>query len=333
MRARLVELAGKSTGGVLITGEAGTGLRMCARILHYAGHSPGPFLNLRCGSLSPANLERELFGWSRGVSNESEGEAPGLLQLAAEGTLFLEGVEALPAEVQARLLGAFECGSASRLGNPRRKERCVTRVLCSTHLDLGALTRQGSFHAGLARWLATETLELPPLRDRREDVEDLLTTFLDRFGAPRAVHGIDPEARALLRLYAWPGNVGELADCIERACEQASSSQHLTRPLRVFREELPASALADGQALARLVNGGSRPQALIPAQARNAAPRRETRIWDISEEDPISLELYEKKALLRALDTCGGDKLQAARMLHVGKSTIYRKIKEYGIGS
>ncbi len=337
VRARLPELALRPIGGVLLTGEPGTGLRLCARILHYAGHLPGPFLYLRCASLSPANLERELFGWSRGASSDAEAEAPGLLQLAAEGTLFLEGVEALPLPLQARLHEAFENGSTYRMGSSRRKERCVTRVLCSTHVDLAELERNGQFHPGLARWLGCESIQLLPLREHREDIDDLTACFLERFGTPRAVHGIEPRTEALLRLYDWPGNVAELGDCIERACEQATGglieTQHLTRPLRAFRDELPDAALDDGQALARLVHNGVRPQPLAPAVARAPAARREPRPFDISDDDPVSLELYEKKALLRALEVCQGDKLKAARLLHLGKSTIYRKIKEYGIGS
>ncbi len=334
VRAQLSTLAQRSSGGVLLRGEPGTGLRLCARILHYGGQLPGPFLYLRCAGPSATYIERELFGWTRGALPDVEGESPGLLQLAAEGSLFLEGIEALPLDVQGRLAEAFETGSACRLGNLRRRERCVTRVLASTHADLDDLARKSAIHSRLARRLSPESITVPPLRERREDIDLLVHFFLQRFGLRRAVLDVGPEALALLRLYDWPVNVAELADCLERACEQAGDgrveTQHLTRPLRAFREELPSTALADGRPLSTATHGelATAPPSFTP---KNGAIRHEPRAWDISDQDPIALGFYEMKALLRAIDHCGGDKLKAAKLLQLGKSTIYRKLKEYGL--
>jgi two-component system response regulator HydG len=336
VRNRLAELASRTSSAFLI-GERGSGWGLCARILHYSSSLRGPLLRLRCASLSPGSVERELFGWTHASSagpgrDELEHDSPGLLQLARGGTLLVEGFESIPHDLQHRVLEAVRSGTTSRVAS-RRREPCTQRLLAAASASPQEMVANG-LHPDAARVLGAETLTLEPLRRRSEDLEDLIPHFLSRFGAARAVASIASGAMAALLRYVWPGNTAELADCLDRACAGARDGrvliEDLTRPLRLFAEGLSSQILEAGHELdlARL-NG--RATSGFESSAAGARPERAMRPWEISEDDPISLQFYEKKAILRALDHCRGDRLKAAKLLRVGKSTIYRKVKEYEI--
>ena len=323
VRSRLAEVARRGRGA-FIHGERGTGWSLTARILHYAGDLRGPLLSLRCTNLNPESIDRELFGWSGGGLG-GEPDSPGLLQLARGGTLYLEGIEVLSADMQQRLLDALHTGTTTRLGG-RRREACTQRLLTASPLTPDALIESG-VHADLVQWLGEETIVLSPLRDRPEDLTDLLLHFLARFGTTRGVKQIAADAMATVTHYDWPGNTAELADCVERACSRAHEGcvrvEDLPRPLRLASQGLPPDLLTSARGL-ELPPAGALPNL-------GAAPTPLMQAWQISEEDPISLQLFEKKAIMRALEHCGGDRLSAAKLLGVGKSTIYRKLKEYDI--
>ena len=168
-----------------------------------------------------------------------------------------------------------------------------------------------------------------PLADC-EDVQELARVFVGRFGTRYGAEMISEEARWVMEQYDWPGNVAELEDCVEQACARVETglveTHHLTRPLRDLAAELPSAEVIPARRGAPLAAAAPVPGTHLPSPTPLSA-----RPWDITEEDPISLDLYEKKALLRALDNTGGDKLAAARLLQVGKSTLYRKLKKFGI--
>ena len=324
VRARLAEVARRGRSA-FIQGERGTGWSLAARILHYAGDLRGPLLRLRCANLSPESIDRELFGWDGGAFAGAEPDAPGLLHLARGGTLYLEGLETLTPELQERLLDALRSGSAARLGG-RRREPCVQRLLTASPLAPDDLVAAGA-HPDLVEWLVAETIHLSPLRENPEDLADLVPHFLSRFGITRAVKRIAADAMATVTHYDWPGNTAELADCIERACSRASEGciqvEDLARPLRLAAQGLPPAVLDAARKL-ELPPAGALPSA-------GSGPAPHLHAWQISEDDPISLQLFEKKAIMRALEHCDGDRLKAAKLLGVGKSTIYRKLKEYDI--
>jgi two-component system response regulator HydG len=297
-----------------------------ARTLHYSGVATGAFLQLRCSALAPDSLEDELFGYVKGAFEGAIADRPGLLTLAQDGTLLLEEVADLPLESQRKLLEFFETRSVLRKGRDRR-EPVEVRVVASSSSDLESLAASGRILPALLAKFST-TIRIPPLRDRAEDIPLFATRFIDRFRGDRPITGIGQRALWVMQQYSWPGNLAELQDCIEQACRRTTGPQievdALSRAVRDLESELPDAGLIPAIRPAAPVPGESVPAAALMGRARQ-------RTWDISDDDPVSLALYEKKALLRALDACGGDKLAAARLLRVGKSTLYRKLKRFDI--
>lgn len=316
---RRVERLCGSTVPVLVTGEPGAGKEFVARTLHYRGPATGAFLEVHCKALTADSLEKELFGYVKGAFPSAIADCPGLLLLAQDGTLLLNEVGALPLPIQRQLLDFLDEGGVRRLGSTRR-EASSARLIASTTGDLDAEARAGRFDAELLARLSAR-VDVPPLRERPQDLPVLATRFLERFRGCSSVRGFDERALAALQQYDWPNNVAELADCIEHACRRVEGEEievgDLTRPLRNLARDLPEHELVPVP----------RPGGDVGQDPRPSLPRS----WDITDEDPISLEIYEKKVLLRALHSTKGDKLAAARLLKVGKSTLYRKLKRFDI--
>jgi DNA-binding NtrC family response regulator len=328
---------------VLILGEPGTGKERVARTLHYSGVTTGAFLHLRCVGVSPESLEAEIFGTARNSDRGQPHERPGLLHLAQDGMLYLEEISELPLALQKRLLEFLQTGSAVRVGSSR-PERLEVRIAASTERELTPLTRSGAFLPELTERLAATVFALPPLAGRKEDLQELLGHLLERFGADRGVREIAPEALRVLHEHRWPHNVSELEDCLERACVSAAKRgrdgvlrvEDLPHELQQLAEDLPPCDLVpvrrpDSEPVEGTHTAGTGLRATEPRGVLNLPSYRELRPWDISDEDPVSLDLYEKKALLRALSVVDGDKLAAAKLLKLGKSTMYRKLKRFGI--
>jgi two-component system response regulator HydG len=257
--------------------------------------------------------------------------------------LYLEEIAELPAALQQRLLEFLRTGMASRAGGSR-PERLEVRIAASTERELTPLTQSGAFLAALAERLAATVLALPPLSARKADLQELLGHMLERFGADRGIREIAPEALRVLHQHRWPHNVSELEDCLERACATAAKRsrdgvlrvEDLPHELQQLAEELPPCDLVpvrrpDSERVEGTHTAANGLRATEPRGVLNLPSYRELRPWDITDEDPVSLDLYEKKALLRALSVVNGDKLAAAKLLKLGKSTMYRKLKRFGI--
>ena len=316
LRRRLEHLA-RSDRPVLIRGETGAGKQFAARILHFAGADGGPLVPVDCAALTPELLENELFGYTKDAVPDALADRPGIFQQAHNGTVFLHGIEALPPALQTKLAETLRTRSVKRQG-AHQSESIQVRVLASTTAPPEELVNRG-FDPVLLEELAGEELYLPALRERRDDVLPMAGVFLRRFGAGRALE-FAPEVVHALRQYGWPGNVRELESTVEGACQRASGSQVMLVDLpHVFQE------LGSG------VNGGE-----IQAQGS-------THVWDPASPDkppPFLVDIgsqkpsllgYEKLALLHALQTTKGDKISAARLLGIGKSTFYRKLKQHKI--
>ncbi|MCP3920497.1 MAG: response regulator [bacterium] len=327
LRRQIVEAA-KQKRPLALIGERAAGKSLVARIVHYSGIATGTLLQLRCGSLSTENLERELFGYAKGAFHGAVADRPGLLLLSRDGTLVLSEVEGMPAETQQRLLEVLEKGVIRRRGAQRR-ERVECRLIVSASESLDVLVSSGRLLPELAARLAPDCIRVPRLCDRIEDLPELVHQFLLRFGGCGQVETIADEAYWLMQQYNWPGNVGELEDCIEQAAARAEGNtievKHLTRPLRDLHTELPLPELIPP--VRRSTEAGATGPLLASANASDLP----LNVWDITDEDPISLDFYEKQVLVRALHVCSGDRLAAARLLNVGKSTLYRKLKRFGI--
>ncbi len=316
LRARVAELA-RSDEPILLRGPSGSGKAFVARILHYSSLRAGPFVALACGAFGERELEAELFG---GGKEAGAGVPDGALRTAQGGTLLLQDVERLSAPLQERLLEVLSAGRLPRSG-PLASERVEVRVLAATRADLAQVAEQGAFSPALAQRLAMHTLVLPPLSARRADFASLSQLFLARHGRFDGAC-LATDAAWVLEQYTWSENVRGLERALQEACEAARGPE-------VQLDDLP-QALLDWHRLAS--QGGARPPSARP---RGSAPALEQVLDELlaslSSTVPL-LEAYERLALLHALRQTKGDKLAAARLLQVGKSTFYRKLKEHGIG-
>jgi len=322
-----IESFGRRRRPMLLQGDRGVGKTRVARTAHFAGPFSGPLMQVPCAATSEESLERELFGYVKGAFEDALIDRPGILHLAADGTVLLEDIGALTPRLQERVRDFLETGEVTRVGSERR-EKVELGLVASSVDSLEALVEAGQFDRGLLDQFRENTVSIEPLAERPEDIASLAALYVTHYGRPLGVRMIDEDAVEVLLNHTWRGNVRELEDCIREACQRAQegaiSLEHLPQSLLDECEGLPAHEVKPRPRGASI--GGDSP---MPAGV-SASPRRRNP-WDISEDDPISLDFYEKKALLRALDHVGGDKLAAARLLKVGKSTLYRKLKRFEI--
>jgi DNA-binding NtrC family response regulator len=300
---RIITKAANSTHPVLIMGESGTGKEVVARSVHYTGtYKDKPFIPVDCGSLVPTLIESELFGHVRGAFTGAQHPKQGLLAMAEGGTVFLDEIGELPIDLQSKLLRALQEKEIRPVGGTRAVPINV-RILAATNRDLEQAVQQGTFRRDLYFRLNVLTLRIPPLRERKQDIPLLVGHFLER--AERATgfqRNISDDALKLMLSYDWPGNVRELENCLDRACA-------LTSGPTIHTVDLPTTI----QDWCKVTEA--------PA-IQEAAPVPTNGIIPIAE--------MEKQAILDAIQRLHGDKLEAARLLGIGKTTLYRKLKEYG---
>ena len=296
---RIIAKAAHSTHPVLILGESGTGKELVARSIHYSGpFRDRPFIPVDCGSLVPTLIESELFGYVRGAFTGAVRAKDGLLATAEGGTVFLDEVGELPVDLQAKLLRAIQEKEVRPVGGTRAIPINV-RILAATNRDLDVAVQQGTFRRDLYFRLNVLTLRIPPLRERKQDIPLLIGNVLERINrATQMQHSVGDDALRLMLNYDWPGNVRELENCIERACTTCS---------------LPTIHIAD-----------------LPTQLRNFQAPAKPAAPASDPETITPIAELEKQAILHAIEVLQGDKLEAARRLGIGKTTLYRKLKEYG---
>ncbi len=309
---RILSKVAQSTHPVLILGESGTGKELVARTIHaYGPNGQKPFLPVDCGSLVPTLIESELFGYVKGAFTGANRSKDGLLVSAESGTVFLDEIGELPLDLQAKLLRALQEREVRPVGATHRVP-IKARIVAATNRNLAEMVEKGSFRKDLFYRLNVVNLRLPSLRDRREDIPLLAAHFLDRISRERGgKFTLSDEALRTMMRYDWPGNVRELENSVERACALSSGPiLHLgDLPTQLQNNELEArrATFEAGQAAE---NGNGNHAGAAPV----------TTLADL-----------EKQAILSAIRTLHGDKLQAARLLGIGKTTLYRKLKEYGI--
>ncbi|MFT7486500.1 MAG: DNA-binding NtrC family response regulator [Candidatus Paceibacteria bacterium] len=330
-RAReVVESFKRRRQPVMLIGDRGVGKGRLARTAHYSGPFTGPFLQVACAGMTEENLERELFGYVKGAFPDALTDRPGLFQLAADGTVLLEDIDSLSPAMQARVLEVIDSGVAHRAGSDCRKKIDVG-LMATCRVPLQEAVRAGQFSPELFDRFSENMAQMMPLAEREEDIVALAGLYVTFYGRAQGVRIIDQDAVDLLLRHTWPGNIPEFEACIREACVKAVdheiTPEHLPAALLDHSEGLPNHEVIpvprrEGQ---RGIGG------IVPVPSPGASAMRRRQPWDIAEDDPISLDFYEKKALLRALDHVGGDKLAAARLLKVGKSTLYRKLKRFEI--
>jgi two-component system response regulator AtoC len=297
----LVRRVGPTRSAVLITGETGTGKELVARAIHnLSPRRERLFVPLNCAAIPTDLLESELFGHTRGAFTGAQADRIGKFELADGGTLFLDEIGDMAYPLQAKLLRVLQEGVIERIGSNKRITVDV-RVLSSTHRDLAVGIREGRFREDLFYRLNVFQIPLPPLRERREDVEHLATFFLRRFSQElgKEPPALTAEARRLLTAYDWPGNVRELQNLMERTAVLATGPE---LDPGFFRLLLPQTTSTPP------VNAGEETLALEPA-----------------------VEELERKMILRALSAANDNKAQAARLLGVSERTLWYKLKRYGL--
>ena len=288
----VISRVGPSDANVLITGENGTGKGVVAQALHAVSIRAGkPFISVNMGGLPEGVFESELFGHVRGAFTDAKSDRAGRFELADGGTLFMDEIGNIPMSQQAKLLRTIETGEFERVGSSRTYHASV-RLISATNSDLGAEVATGKFRQDLLFRLNTIHLHLPPLRERREDIELLAQHFLkmhvERYR--KQITGFDEAAVLAMRDYGWPGNVRELDHAVERGV-----------------------LMAQGKVL--------RAADLALNVARDAAPRLEE----------MSIEEVEAFLIKKTLARCDGNARRAAEDLGLSRSAFYRRLEKYGL--
>ena len=297
---------------VLIQGESGTGKELLANLIHFnSGREDKPYIKLNCGAIPETLLESELFGHEKGAFTDARSRRRGRFEEANDGTLFLDEVGEMTLAAQVRLLRVLQDGEFTRVGGNDVLKADV-RIIAASNVDLERAVDEGRFRRDLFYRLSVFPISLPSLRERREDVHPLVIHFLEYYKqrTGRFVSGISKAALRALVSYDWPGNVRELENAIERAVIIASGR-------RIELEDLPAA----------IANIASEREAMVRVERAQAAS--EGRSAKLEIDVPSSMDDIERHAIEATLDYTSGDKTRAARLLNIGRKTIYRKLEQY----
>ena len=295
--SKQIALSAQSNATVLITGESGTGKEIVARLIHQYSGRPGPFVAINCAAIVDTLLESELFGHEKGAFTGATSSKPGRFQQAQEGTLFLDEIGELAPPLQAKLLRALQEQVVEPVGGTRPVPvNC--RIIAATHHDLFEMARAGEFREDLAYRLEVITIQLPPLRERPEDIPLLTQALLEKAAGrmERRVPPVTAEAMELLQRHAWPGNVRELENVLTQALVEAR----------------------EGMISAEMIHFHGR-QADHGVQDATAP------------ETLLSLEEMEARYIQKVLEHTGGHKANACRILGISRPALDRKIRKYGL--
>jgi DNA-binding NtrC family response regulator len=319
---RLIEKLGNCRWPALLLGETGTGKEVVAREIH-ARNPQGPFVTIDCSSMVGPLMESELFGHVKGAFTGAATTKTGLIEVANGGTAFFDEIGELPLDLQAKLLRVLQEKEFRPLGSLSTR-RSDFRIVAATNRDLAKEVERGAFRRDLYFRLNVINIRLSPLRERREDIPTLLNHFLNKVGGN---HTLTAEAMEALLSYEWPGNIRELENCIQHMAAinsgpllhvadlPSSLQNHLNQKkstyMRAAASGQPQRALAEEQ-----------PSGFAPAESFAAAPTEG--LGGI-----MPLAELERRAIVNALEYTRGDRAVAAHLLGIGRTTLYRKLKEY----
>ena len=281
---------------ILIYGESGTGKELIARAIHFdIIRKGGPFIAVNCAAIPENLMESELFGYVRGAFTGAQTDKKGLFDAAEGGTIFLDEVETLSKNLQAKLLRVLQDKTFFRVGSTR-PVTVDTRIIAATNQRLDLLVRSGQFREDLYYRLNVIKIELPPLRERKEDIPLLVKLFINRYSKKmnKTITGISKEAMSILMGYPWPGNIRELENTIERAVAIAETE-------KIRKEDLPLEVLSAFTTEGLLID------------------------WSLKR---VKKNL-EREHIYKVLNITGGNKKKAAELLGLHTSTLWRKIKKY----
>src|SRR5581483_7773964 len=325
---RMVDKLGRCRWPVLLLGETGTGKEVVARSIHRV-HPVGPFVTIDCSSLVGPLMESELFGHVKGAFTGAVGQKIGLVELANGGTAFFDEIGELPLDVQAKLLRVLQEKEFRPVGALTQR-RSDFRVIAATNRDLAKEVEKGAFRRDLFYRLNVVNLRIAPLRDRKEDIPALIAHFLERYGRN---HSLTQETLEAMLSYEWPGNVRELENCIQHMVAINSG------PL-IHTAELPSmlqNHLMAKRSQARMaVAAAGTPSPYASSHERGVEPIANAMSEvppQMSDSPIIPLMEMERKAIIDALQYTKGDRAVAASLLGIGRTTLYRKLKEYQLAS
>lgn len=320
----LLTRSARSDVTVLVTGESGTGKEIAAKAIHSeSARAEGPFLAVNCGAIPEGVIESELFGHERGAFTGANSARRGVFEEADGGTLFLDEIGELRADLQVRLLRVLQERQVQRVGASKPRDVDV-RIIAATNRDLPARVESGEFRQDLYYRLAVFPVELPPLRERGDDVLVLAHAFLRRLALQhgRALQGWTRSAASALQAHTWPGNVRELQNVIERAVI-LEDADRLT--LHSLPEELRELATEpERHVAAELPAAHNEPLVVMEASVPVSGVARPQ-----TAEEVETFEVQEKRIFEAALVACDGNIREVSRRLSVGRATVYRKIEKY----
>ena len=305
---QLIQKLGRSRSPALILGETGTGKEIVACAIH-ALSPAGPFVPIDCSALVGPLMESELFGHTRGAFTGAVGPKPGLVEIAHGGTAFFDEIGELPLDLQSKLLRVIQEKEFRPVGSVELR-KVDFRVIAASNRDLAAEVERGRFRRDLYYRLNVVTVRLPALRDRKEDIPALIAQFLGQYGGR---YVITRECLDAMLSYDWPGNVRELENCIQRMVAVNSG------PL-LHTADLPSA----------LQNDAAARRSALPSLA--AAAAQTCGAPGAPAGQVFSLTEMERTAIIRALEYTKGDRATAAHLLGIGRTTLYRKLKEYRLG-
>ena len=308
---RAIQLGRQASGNdsnVLLTGESGTGKEMFAQSIHnHSDRRRGPFVAVNCGAIPRELIASELFGFQEGAfTGAARGGRPGKFELASGGTLFLDEIGDMPLEQQIALLRVLQDQSITRIGGDRPFKVDV-RIICATHRDLREEIRKGLFRQDLYYRLYVSTIPLPALREHPEDIPALFAAFTHKFMARKGMADpqVDPGVIPALRAYAWPGNIREFQNVVERMIHSA-----------------PGGALTLNQIPEEILR---LPAPLAPHPGAGAPEAPGARNWR------ERLQEEERAGILACLRNCKGNMSKAAQELGMARNTLYRKVQKLAL--
>ncbi|MBZ5514234.1 MAG: sigma-54 dependent transcriptional regulator [Acidobacteriia bacterium] len=302
-----VERVAPTNSTVLLGGESGVGKDLIARALHqHSRRASGPFVKINCTAIPENLLESELFGYEKGAFTGAVGSKPGKFELADKGTIFLDEIGDVPGSIQVKLLRVLQDREFERLGGTKTLKVDV-RVVAATNQDLRAALEQGTFREDLYYRLNVVPINIPPLRDRKEDIPYLVDHFIERFTreAGKPIKGITPAALKLLMEFHWPGNVRELENIIERAVALSTGDMLDAPDIRL--DLSPAKPAGADIAASALSAGGTFPP------------------------PGMTLEQFEDEMIKEAVRRSNGNKSQAARLLGLSRNALRYRLSKMGV--
>ena len=336
VRSLVVKVA-PTEATVLLQGESGTGKEVIARLVHDCSErANGPFVPVNCGAIPGELLESELFGHEKGAFTGAVSARKGRFELAEGGTLFLDEIGDMPYEMQVKLLRVLQERTFERVGGGKAI-KCNVRVIAATHQHLEQHVEEGKFRMDLYYRLNVFPLDVPPLRDRTQDIAGLAQRFIDSFAEQgRGIIRLEADTMQHLRLYSWPGNVRELGNLIERLI-----ILHTDQP--VFASDLPVKYQSKDLAIA------DRPDDVEPLadQSQEDEPEDLSALFAIAPkspvapptpshiDEPIDLKQHvadtERALIISALEQTGWVNAHAAKLLTLQRTTLVEKMRKYGI--